>query len=45
MRDEVLAQLGLRVLRCNNGQVLREIDAVIHVISGVVASRLAKESP
>ncbi|OTG65551.1 hypothetical protein B9T28_08820 [Acinetobacter silvestris] len=32
VRDEALAQLGLRVLRFDNGQVLREIDGVVQVV-------------
>ena len=32
IRDEALAQLGLKVLRFDNGQVMGEIDAVIEVI-------------
>jgi very-short-patch-repair endonuclease len=41
VRDEVLAQLGLRVLRFDNGQVLGEIDAVVEQIY----SYCLKESP
>ena len=43
MRDEALAQLGLRVLRFDNGQVLREIDAVVQVIFDEISLQL--ESP
>ncbi len=32
VRDETLAQLGLKVLRFDNGQVMREIDAVVEKI-------------
>lgn len=32
IRDEALAQLGLKVLRFDNGQVLNEIDGVVEVI-------------
>ena len=32
IRDEALAQLGLKVLRFDNGQVMREIDAVVEKI-------------
>lgn len=32
VRDEALAQLGLRVLRFDNGQVFRELDGVVQVI-------------
>lgn len=31
-RDEALAQLGLKVLRFGNGQVLKELDAVLNLI-------------
>ncbi|MBP8098910.1 MAG: endonuclease domain-containing protein [Acinetobacter sp.] len=43
VRDEALAQLGLRVLRFDNGQVLREIDAVVQVIFDEISLQL--ESP
>ncbi len=42
-RDELLAGLGLFVLRFNNGQVLRETDAVLTVLNAVVDER--KKSP
>jgi len=32
IRDEAMAQLGLRVLRFDNGQVMREIDGVVEMI-------------
>ncbi|MCW8037717.1 MULTISPECIES: DUF559 domain-containing protein [Acinetobacter] len=32
VRDETLAQLGLKVLRFDNGEVMREIDAVVEKI-------------
>ena len=32
IRDEALAQLGLKVLRFDNGQVLKQIDNVVHEI-------------
>lgn len=32
IRDEALAQLGLKVLRFDNGQVMGEIDDVVEVI-------------
>jgi very-short-patch-repair endonuclease len=32
VRDEALAQLGLRVLRFNNGQVMGRIDDVVEQI-------------
>ena len=43
VRDEALAQLRLRVLRFNNGQVLREIDGVVQVIFDEISLQL--ESP
>lgn len=43
VRDEALAQLGLRVLRFDNGQVLAEIDGVVEVIFEISHQRL--ESP
>lgn len=41
VRDETLAQLGLKVLRFDNGQVLGEIDVVVEQIY----SYCLKESP
>ena len=32
LRDEALAQLGLKVLRFDNGQVIRQIDGVVEAI-------------
>ena len=32
LRDEVLAQLGLKVLRFDNGQVIEQLDNVVEVI-------------
>jgi len=32
IRDEALAQLGLKVLRFNNGQVMGRIDDVVEVV-------------
>lgn len=43
VRDEALAQLGLRVLKFDNKQVLAETDAVVEQIYCVVNLRL--ESP
>ncbi len=43
VRDEALAQLGLRVLRFDNGQVLAEIDGVVEQIYLIAKQRL--ESP
>lgn len=43
VRDEALAQLGLKVLRFDNLQILNEIDAVVEVVFDVVQMQL--ESP
>ena len=40
VRDEALAQLGLRVLRFDNKQVLAEIDGVVEQIYCVVEQGL-----
>ncbi|MCH7387563.1 endonuclease domain-containing protein [Acinetobacter modestus] len=40
VRDQVLGQLGLNVLRFDNRQVLTEIDAVVERIYCVVEQRL-----
>lgn len=32
VRDQALAELGLRMLRFDNGQVLREMDGVMEII-------------
>ena len=42
-RDEVLASLGLVVLRFDNRQVLLETDAVLEIINAIVDER--KKSP
>ena len=42
-RDEVLASLGLVVLRFDNRQVLLETDAVLAIINAIVDER--KKSP
>ena len=36
LRDEALAQLGLKVLRFDNGQVIRQIDGVVEQIYCIV---------
>jgi len=41
-RDAALATLGLRVLRFDNLQVLRETDAVIEAIYAVVLERMRR---
>ena len=43
VRDEALAQLGLKVLRFDNGQVLNETDAMVEQTYYIVNLRL--ESP
>ena len=43
VRDEALAQLGLRVLRFDNGQILTEIEAVLEQIYLIARQKL--ESP
>jgi very-short-patch-repair endonuclease len=41
-RDAYLAQLGLRVLRFDNLQVLREIDAVLEAIHSSIGETAAR---
>ena len=41
-RDALLAELSLRVLRFDNGQVLRETGAVLDLIARVVGERMMK---
>ena len=43
VRDQALAELGLRMLGFDNGQVLREMDVVVQVIYDVITQLL--ESP
>lgn len=43
VRDHALAELGLRMLRFDNGMVLRETDVVVQVIYKVITQLL--ESP
>jgi very-short-patch-repair endonuclease len=45
IRDEALAQLGLKVLRFDNGQVMMRLDDVVEVIYQYCVSVLSKESP
>ena len=45
IRDAALAQLGLKVLRFDNGQVMGQIDDVVEVIYQFCLNRLAEESP
>jgi len=44
-RDAYLASLGLRVLRFDSRQVLRETDAVVEVIFRTMATLLNQEIP
>ena len=41
LRDQVLAQLNLTVLRFNNLQILHELDAVVQTIENVILSQHA----
>ena len=41
LRDQVLAQLNLTILRFNNLQILHELDAVIQIIENVILSQHA----
>ena len=41
LRDQVLAQFNLTILRFNNLQILHELDAVIQIIENVILSRHA----
>ena len=45
VRDEALAQLGLKVLRFDNGQVMGRIDDVVEVVYRYCLKELSKESP
>lgn len=45
IRDEALAQLGLTVLRFDNGQVMGRIDDVANVIYKYCLNELPKEFP
>ncbi|ALH96586.1 endonuclease domain-containing protein [Acinetobacter equi] len=45
IRDEALAQLGLKVLRFDNGQVMGRIDDVVEEVYQCCLDRLADESP
>ena len=44
-RDEYLASLGLKVLRFNSREVMKERDGVLEVISRSVEERLNLETP
>ena len=41
LRDQVLAQLNLTILRFNNLQILHELDAVVQTIENVILSQHA----
>ncbi|WP_180107096.1 MULTISPECIES: endonuclease domain-containing protein [unclassified Acinetobacter] len=45
VRDEALAQLWLKVLRFDNGQVMAQIDDVVEVIYRYCLEVFSKESP
>ena len=45
IRDEALAQLGLKVLRFDNGQVMRQFDDLVEVIYQYCLSEAETESP
>ncbi len=45
VRDEALAQLGLKVLRFDNGQVMGQIDDVVEVVYKYCLKELSKKSP
>ena len=45
IRDEALAQLGLKVLRFDNGQVMGRVDDVVEEVYQCCLDRLADESP
>lgn len=45
VRDEALAQLGLKVLRFDNGQVMGQIDDVVEVVYRYCLKEIFKESP
>ncbi len=45
IRDEALAQLDLKVLRFDNGQVMGQIDDVVEVVYRYCLKELSKESP
>ena len=45
IRDEALAQLGLKVLRFDNGQVMGWIEEVVEVVYRYCLKEISKESP
>ena len=44
-RDKYLASVGLRVLRFNSREVIKETDAVVEVIYRTMAQRINSEPP
>ena len=45
IRDAYLASLGLKVLRFNSREVLKESDAVVEAIYGMITNQLNAEIP
>lgn len=45
MRDDALAQLGLKVFRFDNGQLVEQLDSVVEVIYQNCFNEVKKESP
>ena len=45
LRDRALRELGLRILRFDDRQVLTETDSVVDLIHGVVGERLNRSNP
>lgn len=45
VRGDALAQLGMKVLRFDNGQVVRQLDNVVDVIYQYCLKELSEESP
>ncbi|ENX09628.1 endonuclease domain-containing protein [Acinetobacter variabilis] len=45
IRDEALAQLGFKVFRFDNGQLVEQLDSVVEVIYQYCLNQLATESP
>jgi len=45
MRDDALAQLGLKVFRFDNGQLVEQLDSVVEVIYQRCVNEFSNESP
>lgn len=45
IRDEALDQLGLNILRFDNGQVMRQIDDIVELIYQHCLNESSRESP